>query len=108
MKLLRYGNVGQERPGILDSNGKLRDLSSVVPDINGATLSEDALKKIAQGNLGFRERAPFVGKFTELGFAQSVQHRQHQFDAIWFPRPLQSQRYQNQNFYHPLKIHRKV
>lgn len=47
MKLLRYGNVGQESPGILDSNGKLRDLSSVVPDINGATLNEDVLKKIA-------------------------------------------------------------
>lgn len=48
MKLFRYGNVGQERPGILDSNGKVRDLSSVVPDINGAALSEESLKKIAQ------------------------------------------------------------
>ncbi|MDO8344873.1 MAG: fumarylacetoacetate hydrolase family protein [Cellvibrio sp.] len=47
MKLLRYGNVGQERPGILDSNGKVRELGSVVSDINGKTLSEESLKKIA-------------------------------------------------------------
>src|SRR6187397_876234 len=47
MKLLRYGNAGQERPGILDSNGKVRELDSVVSDINGKTLSEESLKKIA-------------------------------------------------------------
>lgn len=47
MKLLRYGNAGQERPGILDSNGKVRELGSVVSDINGKTLSEESLKKIA-------------------------------------------------------------
>ena len=33
MKLLRYGNAGSERPGLLDSNGKLRDLSACVGDI---------------------------------------------------------------------------
>jgi len=47
MKLLRYGNAGQERPGILDSNGKVRELGSVVSDINGKTLGEESLKKIA-------------------------------------------------------------
>ncbi len=47
MKLLRYGNAGQERPGILDSNGKVRELDSVVSDINGKTLGEESLKKIA-------------------------------------------------------------
>ncbi|WP_331353246.1 fumarylacetoacetate hydrolase family protein [Cellvibrio sp. UBA7671] len=47
MKLLRYGNAGHERPGILDSNGKVRELGSVVSDINGKTLSEESLKKIA-------------------------------------------------------------
>ena len=46
MKLLRYGSAGQERPGILDSNGKVRELGSVVSDINGKTLSEESLKKI--------------------------------------------------------------
>lgn len=47
MKLLRYGLPGQERPGILDSDGKVRDLSSVITDVNGATVSDESLKKIA-------------------------------------------------------------
>lgn len=47
MKLLRYGIAGHERPGILDSNGKVRELDSVISDINGKTLSEESLKKLA-------------------------------------------------------------
>ncbi len=48
MKLLRYGNKGFERPGMLDEAGKLRDLSGVVPDIAGAALSPESLKKLLQ------------------------------------------------------------
>ena len=48
MKLLRYGNKGFERPGMLDEAGKLRDLSGVVPDIAGAVLSPDSLKKLLE------------------------------------------------------------
>ena len=43
MKLLRYGNSGEERPGLIDANGVMRDLSAVVNDIDGrslATISE--------------------------------------------------------------------
>jgi len=47
MKLLRYGPVGQEKPGILDAAGAIRDLSGVVPDITGDVLSPAALAKIA-------------------------------------------------------------
>jgi ureidoglycolate lyase len=47
MKLLRYGPAGQEKPGILDAAGAIRDLSGVVPDINGDVLSPAALAKIA-------------------------------------------------------------
>jgi 2-keto-4-pentenoate hydratase/2-oxohepta-3-ene-1,7-dioic acid hydratase in catechol pathway len=47
MKLLRYGLAGQERPGILDSDGNVRDLSGLIADVNGATLSDESLKKIA-------------------------------------------------------------
>jgi 2,4-didehydro-3-deoxy-L-rhamnonate hydrolase len=46
MKLLRYGNKGSERPAALDSNGKIRDLSGIVPDIAGATLSSESLAKL--------------------------------------------------------------
>lgn len=47
MKLLRYGPLGQEKPGILDASGAIRDLSGVVPDITGDVLSPAALAKIA-------------------------------------------------------------
>lgn len=47
MKLLRYGPAGQEKPGILDAAGAIRDLSGLVPDITGDVLSPTALAKIA-------------------------------------------------------------
>src|SRR6478736_4387524 len=47
MKLLRYGPAGAEKPGLLDKNGVIRDLSGVVGDISGAVLSDDGLKKLA-------------------------------------------------------------
>ena len=46
MKLLRYGPIGQEKPGILDANGTLRDLSDHIDDISGETLSPDHLAKL--------------------------------------------------------------
>ncbi|CAL9562094.1 MULTISPECIES: fumarylacetoacetate hydrolase family protein [unclassified Streptomyces] len=42
MKLLRVGTAGAERPALLDAEGTLRDLSGVVPDIDGALLADDA------------------------------------------------------------------
>ena len=47
MKLLRFGEIGKEKPGILDSNGKIRDLSGHIPDINGETISKEGLNKIS-------------------------------------------------------------
>ena len=46
MKLLRYGSPGEERPGLLDHEGNLRDLSSVVADIHPAILSDAALDRL--------------------------------------------------------------
>ncbi|TSB19503.1 fumarylacetoacetate hydrolase family protein [Streptomyces benahoarensis] len=42
MKLLRVGTTGAERPALLDADGVLRDLSGLVPDIDGALLADDA------------------------------------------------------------------
>jgi ureidoglycolate lyase len=47
MKLLRYGPAGQEKPGLLDKDGTIRDLSGLIPDINGATLGDATLSRIA-------------------------------------------------------------
>ncbi|ASM74846.1 MULTISPECIES: fumarylacetoacetate hydrolase family protein [Roseobacteraceae] len=47
MKLVRYGKAGEERPGLIDADGALRDLSDEVPDIDGRILGPDALARIA-------------------------------------------------------------
>ena len=47
MKLLRYGPAGQEKPGLLDADGRIRDLSGVVPDLAGDVLSRAGRAKIA-------------------------------------------------------------
>lgn len=46
MKLLRYGPVGQEKPGLLDAQGRVRDLSAVVGDIGGPWLLPESLARL--------------------------------------------------------------
>jgi 2-keto-4-pentenoate hydratase/2-oxohepta-3-ene-1,7-dioic acid hydratase in catechol pathway len=48
MKLVRYGKPGQEKPGLIDAEGKLRDLSGVVSDIGPNTLDDKTLNKLAK------------------------------------------------------------
>ena len=48
MKLLRYGKSGAEKPGVLDADGKIRDLSGVIADVDAATLSPASLRKLAK------------------------------------------------------------
>jgi len=48
MKLVRYGRPGKEKPGLFDEEGRLRDLSGVVADIDPSLLSDKALKKLAK------------------------------------------------------------
>ena len=50
MKLVRYGNPGKEKPGLIDADGKLRDLSGVVPDIGPAQLGAAGLARIRKAN----------------------------------------------------------
>ncbi|QTQ82309.1 fumarylacetoacetate hydrolase family protein [Agrobacterium tumefaciens] len=52
MKLMRVGQPGQEKPAILDAEGKVRDLSAHVKDIGGQAISPEGLKKIAAIDLG--------------------------------------------------------
>jgi 2-keto-4-pentenoate hydratase/2-oxohepta-3-ene-1,7-dioic acid hydratase in catechol pathway len=47
MKLIRYGDSGHEKPGMLDADGNLRDLSNHIDDIAGAALSDENLKTLA-------------------------------------------------------------
>jgi 2-keto-4-pentenoate hydratase/2-oxohepta-3-ene-1,7-dioic acid hydratase in catechol pathway len=64
MKLLRYGPAGQEKPGMLDSDGHIRDLSGVVRDIDGAALppgSLDRLRRLDPTTLPLISGSPRLG-----------------------------------------------
>src|SRR5687767_2292888 len=46
MKLLRYGPAGREKPGLLDREGRIRDLSAVIDDVSGDTISPKILARL--------------------------------------------------------------
>jgi 2,4-didehydro-3-deoxy-L-rhamnonate hydrolase len=48
MKLVRYGKPGNEKPGLIDESGKIRDLSGEIDDLAGEALSPESLAKIAK------------------------------------------------------------
>lgn len=48
MRLLRFGPPGSEKPGLLDTDNTIRDLSGIIDDINPATLSDEALQRLGQ------------------------------------------------------------
>ena len=64
MKLVRYGEVGAEKPGILDPEGQIRDLSFVVKDIAGDVLGPEGLKHLNSLDLG---KLPPVAGSPRLG-----------------------------------------
>jgi 2-keto-4-pentenoate hydratase/2-oxohepta-3-ene-1,7-dioic acid hydratase in catechol pathway len=51
MRLLRYGPIGKEKPGLLDADGKIRDLSTVVEDIGGDALAPKSLARLRKLNV---------------------------------------------------------
>ena len=81
MKLLRYGPKGKEKPGLLDKEGRIRDLSAVVPDITGAVISSAGLarlRKIKPESLPLVRGKPRIGacianpqKFIAIGLNYS-------------------------------------
>jgi 2,4-didehydro-3-deoxy-L-rhamnonate hydrolase len=64
MKLVRYGPAGREKPGLIDADGKLRDLSKKVRDIDGATLAPAELAKLKKLDT---KRLPLVKGKPRLG-----------------------------------------
>jgi len=81
MKLVRYGRLGQEKPGLIDQEGKLRDLSDIIDDIGPAQLSDKTLAKLAKlkpaklpavrGKPRFGTPVSGVGKFIGIGLNYS-------------------------------------
>lgn len=81
MKLVRYGEIGSEKPGLIDSDGNIRDLSGHIDDINGFTLSDASLDKLrtldpaslplVEGEQRFGACVNNVGKFMCIGLNYS-------------------------------------
>jgi 2-keto-4-pentenoate hydratase/2-oxohepta-3-ene-1,7-dioic acid hydratase in catechol pathway len=81
MKLLRYGPAGQEKPGLLDAEGRIRDLSGAVPDIAGDALTPAGIAKlkgidpsslpVVSGNPRLGPCVGNVGKFICIGLNYS-------------------------------------
>ena len=77
MKLVRFGPAGKEKPGLLDAQGQLRDLSTVIPDLGPAQLSDKVLHKLARidpnklprvkGHPRMGCPVAHVGKFIAIG-----------------------------------------
>ncbi len=83
MKLLRYGPPGHEKPGLLDRDGKIRDLAGVIGDIDGETLapaSLDRLRRTDPASLplvaGMPRLGPCVGRVPKF-IAIGLNYRQH-------------------------------
>ena len=64
MKLVRYGEAGKEKPGMLDAQGGIRDLSGVVKDIDGSTVSPEGIAKLRALNV---DSLPKVSGNPRLG-----------------------------------------
>jgi 2,4-diketo-3-deoxy-L-fuconate hydrolase len=81
MKLVRYGAIGQEKPGLIDKSGQLRDLSSHIKDLNGEAYSPASLKKLAtleadslpvvSGNPRLGAPVTGISKFVAIGLNYS-------------------------------------
>jgi 2,4-diketo-3-deoxy-L-fuconate hydrolase len=69
MKLLRFGPRGREKPGILDHDGNIRDLSGIVTDLSPATIAAGALTKIARAK---PEKLPLVRRGARIGSCLST------------------------------------
>jgi len=86
MRLVRYGRPGKEKPGLIDDEGKLRDLSGVIGDIDAAALAPKSLRKLekiphaslplVRGNPRFGVPVARVGKFIGIGLNYSDHARE--------------------------------
>src|ERR1700754_319782 len=77
MKLLRYGPKGAEKPGLLDADGRIRDLSGVIPDLTPETVTIEGISRLraldphilplVEGEPRFGVPVAGIGKFLAVG-----------------------------------------
>lgn len=116
MRLVRFGNLGDEKPGILDSNGVLRSLADIVPDIDGATLSPsrmDKLRGVDPHGLPIVDGDPRIGPCIRCSgkiIGVGMNYRDHARQAgvaeptrpVFFAKPLSSVCGPNDSIVRPL------
>ena len=81
MKLVRFGDAGSEKPGLVDADGALRDLSGIIKDVDGSVLGDDNLARLraidpnslpkVSGSPRFGAPVARVGKFIAIGLNYS-------------------------------------
>ena len=91
MKLLRFGPKGEEKPGLLDGNGRIRDLSDKINDIDGEVLDPDRLAALAkldtdslpavEGNPRLGPPVAGVGKIVAVGINYAAHGEETNFDV---------------------------
>ena len=95
MKLLRFGPKGEEKPGLLDGNGRIRDLSDQINDIDGEVLNPDRLAALAEldtdslpaieGNPRLGPPVAGVGKIVAVGINYAAHGEETNFDRAVLP-----------------------
>ena len=92
MKLLRVGTAGAERPALLDEDGTLRDLSGLVPDIDGALLADDAGARPGTGRGRDAGELPALDADGAADRAAARPDRQDRVHRAELPRPRRRDR----------------
>jgi len=117
MKLLRYGEPGEERPGLLDDQGRIRDLSAVIDDVSGEVLSRRGraeLEALDPATLPAVEGSPrlgpcvgAVGKFLCIGLNYSDHARESGMEVppepVVFSKATSAISGPNDDVYYPRK-----
>ena len=88
MRFVRYGNAGQERPGVLDRDNQIRDLSDIIPDVAGEALEnlptvDPATLPLIEGTPRLGPPVASVGKFIGIG----LNYTDHAAEAGMKPPP---------------------
>lgn len=89
MKLVRIGAEGHERPGLIDSEGRIRDLSGVIDDVAGQHITNAGLEKLRvldvatlpliEGDVRYGAAVGRIGKFICVG----LNYADHAAESAW-------------------------
>jgi hypothetical protein len=86
MKLARLGPLGSEQPGLIDADGKLRNLSSHIPDLTNPHLTDEALARLASIGAGRKSDPIFLTDGDRISLGVEGRGNQAQAIVAWEKR----------------------